>query len=401
MKASFLILGREPSLALAEITARYGAEAIFLAGAEAVIVPGEDIGRAAAAVLGSVKKAGVILEEVKQITVDNLAAVLAPFLQAGKKFTFGLSFYRLDHPPTPSLVKEGERKRLGLEVKKILKAAGASVRLVESRNDNLSSVDVVKNKLLSGGVELCIIKTKDTYQIGQTLAVQPFEEYSERDYDRPGRDTRVGMLPPKLAKAMINIAVGNNHNLTILDPFCGSGTVLQEALLMGYECLGTDVDARAIANSKINLEWLQGKYKNLPSWQVKPADAKQLGEIMKPGSVDAIVSEFYLGPALRGHEARAGIIKTEAELSALYALSLAALHKVIKPARRAALAWPYFRQYNIFISAFGQLKELGWEVVPPYSQFYTADFPLSKRGTLIYGRPGQYVFREIVILEKK
>lgn len=384
-------------MALAEITARYGAEAVVLAGREAVIVQGDNIDQAAASILGSVPKAGIVLEETEKITAEGLVSVLAPFVQEDKKFTFGLSSYNVGGRS----FNHSQTKALGLEVKKFLKADGRSVRLVESRGGNLSSVDVVKNKLLrDNGVEICLFSAKDKFFIGKTESVQPFEDYSERDYDRPGRDMRVGMLPPKLAKAMVNIAVGNKNNLTILDPFCGSGTVLQEALLMGYECLGTDIDAKAIANSKINLEWLQSKYRNLPSWQVKQVDVKQLNEIMKPASVDVIVSEFHLGPVLRGYEVAAAIAKTEAELSVLYASALSALHKIVKPGGRAVLAWPYFKQYDVFVSAFTKLKSLGWELVAPFPKQYEANFALSKRGTLLYGREGQHVFREILLLKK-
>lgn len=358
---------------------------------EAVLIDDADLGQRAPDALSGVVKSGVIIKSVKSLGADILAEILSTHLKPGSKFNFGLSFYGCKFD-----------KRIGLEVKKALKATGASVRLVESRNNNLSSVDVVKNKLLSSGVELCIIKTKDSYQIGQTQSVQPFEEYSERDYGRPGRDARSGMLPPKLAKAMVNIAVPGNRGLKILDPFCGSGTVLQEALLLGHNVIGTDIETSAIAGSKKNLEWLLGRQPELASlsYRIEKADVRQIGNILSKNSVDAIISEFDLGPPLSGRENEGKIKSIVLSLNDFYLAALHALQPVLKDNGRAVLAWPYFRKFDSLIPAFDELENLGWQVEAPYPESFKKDFPLSYRNTLLYGRPDQHVWREILILKK-
>ena len=88
------------------------------------------------------------------------------------------------------------------------------------------------------------------FSLAQTEAVQPFEQFSARDFGRPGRDDLSGMLPPKLAIIMINLAQ-TPLNSILLDPFCGSGTILSEAVLLGYtNLIGTDISEKAIADSK-------------------------------------------------------------------------------------------------------------------------------------------------------
>lgn len=60
-------------------------------------------------------------------------------------------------------------------------------------------------------------------------------------------------LHPKYARAMVNLAkvpLGGR----ILDPFCGTGGVLIEAALLGYEPLGSDIDPRMVEGSRRNLE---------------------------------------------------------------------------------------------------------------------------------------------------
>lgn len=55
-----------------------------------------------------------------------------------------------------------------------------------------------------------------------------------------------GKLEPRIARACINIAVGTKKEAHIVDPFCGSGTILLEANLMGFTSAGADVDPFAV-----------------------------------------------------------------------------------------------------------------------------------------------------------
>src|SRR5581483_12120222 len=93
------------------------------------------------------------------------------------------------------------------------------------------------------GIELLLIATHDGQTIiARTTEVQDIDSYTLRDRGRPKRDARVGMMPPKLAQIIINLAVGElpeearqsvceippdqpiptKHfaGITILDPFC-------------------------------------------------------------------------------------------------------------------------------------------------------------------------------------
>jgi len=91
------------------------------------------------------------------------------------------------------------------------------------------------------------------------LAVQDVEGYSERDYNRPSRDAKVGMTPPKLAQIMINLA-GLKDGDTVYDPFCGVGTIMQEALLNDYRVIGSDANSAQVENCRSNLSWISKKY---------------------------------------------------------------------------------------------------------------------------------------------
>ena len=159
--------------------------------------------------------------------------------------------------------------------------------------------------------------------IGITRSVQPFDEFSRRDYGRPNRDPRSGMLPPKLAQIMINLS-RTQKTATLLDPFCGSGTIIQEALLMGYtQVIGSDISQSAVENTKTNLAWLK-----LKAQQLIVSNVAALAKHVPAQSIDAVVTEPYLGPPLLGNVPLEHIKNTLHTLAALYhdAFGAAELH---------------------------------------------------------------------------
>ncbi len=62
-------------------------------------------------------------------------------------------------------------------------------------------------------------------------------------------------LYPKFARALVNLTMVREHE-TILDPFCGTGTILQEASLMDIEAIGLDIDKKMCRGTFRNLKHL-------------------------------------------------------------------------------------------------------------------------------------------------
>jgi tRNA G10 N-methylase Trm11 len=54
-----------------------------------------------------------------------------------------------------------------------------------------------------------------------------------------------GKFYPQLVKSLFNIAK-LKESVKVLDPFCGSGTVMLEAYLNGFEGYGCDLDPLAV-----------------------------------------------------------------------------------------------------------------------------------------------------------
>ena len=232
--------------------------------------------------------------------------------------------------------------------------------------------------------------------VGHTIAVQAFKDLGKRDFGRPNRDDASGMLPPKVAQIMINLAQIKDYNGLVLDPFCGSGTVLQEALLMGFNNVaGTDLSPKAIEDSKENIAWLKEKFSLTGTkTNIFLKNAIKLSESFKPESVEAIICEPYLGPQRGWNDLK--IVKDE--LEDLYTKSLREFSKILKPHGRVVIIFPMF---------FGNKP-----INPDYYKFeIKSSLPeewktnslikVTTRNTIVYGRAGQKVFREIVVLEKK
>ncbi len=393
----YFILGNNPALSIAEIKSVLTKAKLELIGADFLLVTIEEEMNSQELIkkLGGTIKIGKIeaviplKEEKEGLFSKCLALILAKKDQAPTgKFNFGISDYS---------VKSRVDRTLGLKLKQTLKKKEISTRYVVSRERVLSSVVVEQNKLLRRGVELVINKTKEQIYLGSSEAVQPFKSLSFRDYSRPARDDRSGMLPPKLAQIMLNLAEIRDPNAKIVDPFVGSGTVLSEAMLMGYDNLfGSDLSRQAVDNARENINWMKAHYQ-LDEAYVKllVKDSLDLSQFIKPSSVEAIVTEPYLGPQRGNINVRA----VKVELEALYSQVIEQFEQVLMPGGRVVMVWPVFYGKELINPNIANLKAiplldnefLGQEAIKKH---------LSSRKTIIYGRSGQKVYREIVVLEK-
>ena len=88
--------------------------------------------------------------------------------------------------------------------------------------------------------------------IAKTIAVSNPLELKERDLGRPAVDY-MKSISIRLGKILINLSK-TKESQTLIDPFCGSGTILQEAMLNDINVIGLDVDKISVDQTKLNLE---------------------------------------------------------------------------------------------------------------------------------------------------
>jgi len=395
---SLCILGRQPALGLAELECLYGAEHVQPAhGAALLDVPAEDINFKRLG--GTIKTTRILAtlptsnwRDVYNFLLEKVPAYVAP-MEDGK-FTLGVSVYGLKTTPN-------DINKLNLAIKKQIRPSGRAVRVVPNKDLALNSAQVLHNNLTKRGAwELILFENSSQTIVAQTLFVQDIEAYGARDQARPARDARVGMLPPKLAQIIINLAVGKleqkteikdqRHRVRLLDPFCGTGVVLQEAMLMGYAVIGTDLEPRMVDYTRQNLQWLVSQQPSIDALaDVEVADATTY---QWPG-FSCVASEVYLGRALASVPPPDKLREIQNDANTIIKKFLTNIAGQLKPGQRLCLALPAWRVAGKTTSLplLENLGDLGYNYL---------DLEHAAKQDLLYFREDQVVARQLVILEK-
>ena len=389
MADTLCILGRQPAIGLAELESLYGSSAITSHSADTALVAQSIDAVPLNRLGGSIKTAQVITRLPATKWSDIEAYLLAHSelfpLDPESKVQFGISVYGKNVPVNQ--IAAG-----ALKIKKAWRARGQSVRVIPNQTAALSSAQVFHNHLTgSRGLELIIAIGSDTV-LAQTIAVQDIDSYTQRDRSRPKRDARVGMLPPKLAQIMVNLAAPRPGDI-VLDPFCGTGVVLQEAALMGYQIYGTDLEPRMVDYTKTNLEWLAKNYGEPPHWTLDTGDATQYH--WQPFNV--VVSELYLGQAFSAPPEFSVLNRTRQTVNLIVERFLLNIHdQLAKDDSRLALAVPAWLTSGgneiLHLPLLDHLEELGYNRM---------SFSHVSNRELIYYRPGQIVGRELIVIKRK
>jgi len=272
-----------------------------------------------------------------------------------------------------------DKKNIAIAIKKGLRKEGRSARFVETN----TSASVVYNKLMQKQSDLTVVRGL----LFVTEAIQDFEEFSKRDMERPALDKKSGILPPKLAKIMLNLAKGSPAKNTLLDPFCGSGTILNEAIVLGYnKIIANDSSKKAIEDSKQNVKWISTEINKTPNIEFLTERAEQLHLKLKEGSANIIVTEPFMGKPLLGRETENELENQANGLSDMYLASFRSFHKILAPNGTIVFIFPQFGFRNDWIKTerIAEIEKIGFKVMP-----------FSTGNSLLYYRKGQFVARNI------
>jgi tRNA G10 N-methylase Trm11 len=196
---------------------------------------------------------------------------------------------------------------------------------------------------------------------------------------------------------------------TVLDPFCGVGTLVQEGLLLGLRMIGSDINKVAIKGSEQNLEWFRNRYKIAPGkYGLETCDATKVADLIgKSGQkIHAIATESTLGPIYGQYPKPEEIVKNFKALQKLYTESFKEFTKFLPSKGRVVMCIPAYRksqnQYEMF-PTLDFAATLGYKLVDIISPSVVKKLKflkLTARNTAIYDRKDQIVAREIVIFEK-
>lgn len=234
-------------------------------------------------IISKITSQGSVTTDINELKIDNIAI---------KQYSnFGVSLVGFQ-----------------ANVKDICEKLKHSVNLhyiLPKEGHELSSAQISNKNIL----EIVIVKVENEFIFFQTQCVQDINYWSKKDVGRPFVDDRLGMLPLKVARMMINIslaviprlpAFGGKTgilNLSLLDPFCGMGSILEEAIDVGFKnVIGSDINKEVLTKCEKNLKWFidfSGKNVNL---KVINSDAAKISEKLDE-KIDLIVTEPFLGDA--------------------------------------------------------------------------------------------------------
>jgi len=272
------------------------------------------------------------------------SGLIAEMLEASSgKTVFGVSVYCAEDSLRP--VSKSIQRFVGSTIKRELAAHGRKSGFMGfSRNreqPQLSAVEVLKKNLVENKAEILVCIGKKQTVTATTVAVHNPFEFQKRDIGKP-MQRKIFAISPRLSKIMVNLASCTAGKL-LLDPFCGVGTILQEALLAGARVAGVDINPWCVKATTVNLGWLKEEYAlKGAEYVVVQGDARRLiGKF--EDEVDCIATEPDLGPALRQVPTMPYAAKIVAKLEPLYSSFLKEAYGILKKGGRLVLVAPYMR----------------------------------------------------------
>jgi len=390
------VMGRQPEIAVAELESVLGSENIIRTFKPCFAEINSEFNLSWANRLGGSIKIIEVIESVNSTDWRTIEKVLIDYALKNEAFvspgklTIGLSAYGLNTSKT-------QLQYTAINLKKQIKKSGRSIRLVPNTESVMNSAQILHNKL-SGerGWDLCAVRDGQKTIIGKTVWSQDIEAYTRRDQARPMRDTRVGMLPPKLAQIIVNLATEDNsmsEETMVLDPFCGTGVILQEAALMGFSVYGTDLEPRMVQYSIDNLTWLKNRFGVDFYARVEVGDATKT-KWSNPDKISAVACETHLGAPMAGKVTLEYIEQERTKAQKLLKQAFQNISTQITPGTRCCFAVPawFYENRTITLPLIDQITDMGYNLV---------SFRHTPRASMIYHREDQVVGRQLITCIKK
>jgi tRNA G10 N-methylase Trm11 len=306
-----------------------------------------------------------------------------------KNFNFSLSLYCSGDDQEAKYEELSEELLLRIREFGLKKA-----NLIRSR----SGPELFSERVVSrSAMDFVVFPLGAVSQWGITVYVPDAQQFKERSTERPYVTSGIS-LSSRLARLLVNIS-GVSKGKVLLDPFCGSGTILGEALLKGADCVGVDRNHGSVERAKENLAWVlsQGpRGRQAPSYSVVTGDATNLRRSLGDRTVDAIVSEPILMPRLSSPPTMEKARRLIKHASIIYSEALYEMSEVLRHGGRMVLVTPSVRTLDgkdVALS-FDDLRDVGLRPYqPPGAPLY--DYPLK-----VSHQSTRWVRRAVYALER-
>jgi len=330
-----------------------------------------------------------------------------PSVSSGKA-VFGVSVYWAE-PPFKSAAKAIQRF-LGSRLKDELKLQGKKTRFMgfprDREHPQLTGVEVLKQGLVENNSEVLLCIGKQQTSIGSTMAVHNPFEFQKRDLDKPVQ-RKIFAISPRVAKIMVNLSHCTPGKV-FLDPFCGVGTILQEALLAKAKVIGVDINRWCVDAAQRNIEWLKHEYLlEDTDYAVLQGDSRRLTSKIRD-EIDCIATEPDLGPALLQIPTVPYATKIVDNLKPLYNDFLREAHEILKDDGFLVIVAPYIKTRSgkgVTINLQEIALELGFKRAKPFQKITFAEdsgaaLSLREMSSFIDVDEQHIIGREIVVFQK-
>jgi tRNA G10 N-methylase Trm11 len=326
-----------------------------------------------------------------------------------QKTLFGVSVYCQDKQLRR--VSKVIQRFVGSSVKRELLGCGEKSKFMGfskgRKLPQLSHVEVLKKKLVENKSEVLFCVGIEQTLVGVTVAVHNPFEFQKRDVEKPAQ-RKIFAIPPRLARIMVNLAACIEGK-ELLDPFCGVGAILQEALLAKAKVIGVDINKWCVEASGRNLDWLKDEYElENAEYRILLGDVHRLSQKIGWEQVDCVATEPDLGPALRQMPTTSYAVRIAEKLEPLYYSLLEESYKVLKRGGRLVMVSPWIKTRSgkpVTIRIEEKAVELGFERVYPFKREFFADNTAAPKNlvdatTLVDAEERHKIAREIHIFQK-
>jgi tRNA G10 N-methylase Trm11 len=298
----------------------------------------------------------------------------------------------------PANIHGEDVKRIRHEIMSLLKVIRKKSIYVspdQNYSDN-GGVTVTKalRKLSHGGFELLVSKQAGELTYWKVIKYIDLNGFRERDLQRPYQNSMLS-LPISLARTMVNLSCAKPGN-TLLDPFCGTGTILIEAAESGISVTGVDVDPIKVEGARRNLEWLFHIKKGSVFYVFKH-DARSVHEKFPSEFFDCVVTEPPFGPPLKSLPTLALSQEIAYSLTALYRNFFLSVSKVLKVGGKVVVTMPLWRlqdggSYSLPVKQLLKATSLSLDET---LSGYGVSYPIT------WSKPDNKIQRQIFVLTKR
>jgi len=210
------------------------------------------------------------------------------------------------------------------------------------------------------------------HEIGKNIyfgLVEDEYDYSsveKRDMGKPVRREELA-ISPRLSKILINLSEAKEGDF-LLDPFCGIGGILIEALVKNINVFGIDKDRNAVNDAEKNLKWLLENYGIKTRYTLKNSDALNVPDL----KFDAIATETPLGELLKKKPSENECRRIIENFERLIVPILRRFKVVKKPMAKIAITFPVVGRMRVNIDEV--LKKAGLELILDIAEIRPGQF---------------------------